>query len=253
MVAPSHSRDVIDRRPPSSWAPGWAQGTDNTNPHCRPGPGNLRGRWGRTKRWDYWSVLAGDITLAITYADVGYLGTATIWWADLATGTTGGRDGNLPLARGVSLPDRPGSAPLSYRGNQARVDIGDDPDGTTIKASWIEKASSSGPSGPRAPGSPRTASSSTGASPRSARNSPGTTTGTSRSDPGASTTRLEASMSPSPSVRPPQQDQRAGSGVRGPPGVRHLEWARHRRCRHRPPGRGHPGLRPRNPGPAGDW
>ena len=100
---------------------------------------NLRGRWGRTKRWDYWSILAGDLTVAITYADVDYLGMATIWWADLATGTTGGRDVNLPLARGVSLPDRPGSAPLTYRGKQARVDIADDPGGTTIAASWTDK------------------------------------------------------------------------------------------------------------------
>lgn len=101
--------------------------------------GNLRGVWGRTKRWDYWSILAGDLTLAITYADVDYLGMATIWWADLATGVTGGRDTNLALARGVALPDRPGTAPLTYRGKHAQLDIVDDPDGTTIEATWTEK------------------------------------------------------------------------------------------------------------------
>ena len=100
---------------------------------------NLRGGWGRTKRWDYWSILAGDLTVAITYADVDYLGMATVWWADLATGVTGGRETNLPLARGVSLPDRPGTAPLTYRGKHASVDIIDDADGTTIEAAWTEK------------------------------------------------------------------------------------------------------------------
>lgn len=100
---------------------------------------NLRGQWGRTKRWDYWSILAGDLTVAITYADVDYLGLATIWWADLATGTTGGREVTRPFARGISLPDRPGATPLTARTEHAAVDIVDDPDGTTIDATWTEE------------------------------------------------------------------------------------------------------------------
>lgn len=52
-----------------------------------------------TKRWDCWAVLAGDLTVAITYADVDYLGMATIWWCDLASGETGGKPIDLPLAR----------------------------------------------------------------------------------------------------------------------------------------------------------
>lgn len=100
---------------------------------------NLRGGWGRTKRWDYWAVLAGDLALAVTYADVDYLGMATIWWADLATGATGGRDVTLPLARGVALPDEPGTVPLTYRGAYASLDIVDGPDGTAIDATWTQK------------------------------------------------------------------------------------------------------------------
>ena len=42
---------------------------------------NLRGGWGRTKRWDYWCVLSADLVIAITYADVDYIGMATIWLA----------------------------------------------------------------------------------------------------------------------------------------------------------------------------
>lgn len=100
---------------------------------------NLRGRWGRNKRWDYWSILAGDLTIAITYADVDYLGMSTIWWCDLGTGTSGGKEINLPLARGVTLPDRPGSAPLRYRRGDTSVEIADDPGGTSIEATWTEK------------------------------------------------------------------------------------------------------------------
>lgn len=99
---------------------------------------NLRGRPLRTKRWDYWAVLAGDLVLAVTYGDVGYLGMATVWWADLDTGTEGGRDVPAPLGRGLHLPDLPGSEPLRARAKHLRLDLVDDPGGTTIGAHWDE-------------------------------------------------------------------------------------------------------------------
>ncbi|HMS88266.1 MAG TPA: DUF2804 domain-containing protein [Acidimicrobiales bacterium] len=105
---------------------------------------NLRGGWGRTKRWDYWAVLAGDLVVSITYADVDYLGLADLWWVDLATGETGGRPAPLPLGRGVFLPNRPGTWPLRHHVAGYRLDIVDEPaaDGrpaaTVITAEWTE-------------------------------------------------------------------------------------------------------------------
>ncbi len=99
---------------------------------------NLRGGWGRTKRWDYWAVLSADLAVAITYADVDYLGLATVWWADLRDGITGGVEPPLPLARGVALPELPGSEPLAYRGKSLTLDLVDDDTGTTITAAWTE-------------------------------------------------------------------------------------------------------------------
>lgn len=99
---------------------------------------NLRGSWARTKRWDYWCVLAGDLIVSVTYADVGYLGMANVWWLDPSTGATGGADSTLPFARGVSLPDRPGSEPLIYRGKASSMSLVDDAEGTTITAVWNE-------------------------------------------------------------------------------------------------------------------
>jgi hypothetical protein len=101
--------------------------------------GNLRGRWGRTKRWDYWAILAGDLAISSTYADVDYLGIADVWWCDLKTGVTGGASPTLPGARGVALPDRPGSAPLRHRSKAIDLAIVDDEGGTTITATWIER------------------------------------------------------------------------------------------------------------------
>ncbi|MCZ7631625.1 MAG: DUF2804 family protein [Microthrixaceae bacterium] len=68
-----------------------------------------------------------------------YLGIASIWWADLSTGATGGHEATTPLAQGVSLPDRPGTQPLTHRGRHSKIDITDDDRGTTITARWTER------------------------------------------------------------------------------------------------------------------
>ncbi len=100
---------------------------------------NLAGGWGRTKRWDYWAILAGDLVVALTYADVDYLGLASMWWVDLSTARSGGRDIAIPLARGFHLPERSGDEPLRYRGRSLRLDIADDAEGTSLCAEWRER------------------------------------------------------------------------------------------------------------------
>lgn len=111
---------------------------------------NLRGRRLRTKRWDYWAVLTGDLAVSVTYADIGYLGTATVWWADLTTGATGGREVVVPGGRGFGLPDLPGSAPLRFRSRHLDLDLvtdghGDgDGEGTTITGRWDERDGTEG-------------------------------------------------------------------------------------------------------------
>lgn len=98
---------------------------------------NLTGRWGRNKRWDYWAVLAGDVVMSLTYADVDYLGIADVWWADLTDGASGGRSVMVPLARGINLPDVSGTASLRMHRNAIDLSITDDTDGTThLRAAW---------------------------------------------------------------------------------------------------------------------
>ena len=111
---------------------------------------NLRGRRWRTKRWDYWAVLAGDLVVGLVYADVGYLGLASIWWADLGRGTSGGAQHLDPLARSISLPDVPGSEPLRLRTPTLRMDMTEDPDitsdtaGTRLVVDWTEASGAPG-------------------------------------------------------------------------------------------------------------
>lgn len=100
---------------------------------------NLRGGFGRTKRWDYWAVLADDFAFSAVYADVDYLGIVATWWADLVTGESGGREVTVPFARGLALPEEPGSAPLRWSGRGLELAISDDPDHTRLVASWSER------------------------------------------------------------------------------------------------------------------
>lgn len=103
---------------------------------------NLRGglgRWGRTKRWDYWAVLAGDLVISAVYADVDYLGTADVYWVDLETGRHGGASIATPAGAGLSLPERPGTAPLRVAKGPLHLEIGaDGPHGTRLAAHWAE-------------------------------------------------------------------------------------------------------------------
>ena len=105
---------------------------------------NLRGRKLRTKKWDYWGVLAGDLAIGLVYADVGYAGLASVWWGDLVSQETGGVDVVTPLARGVELPDTPGAAPLVLDHPKLRMRLSDDPDGTRLYARWTESDGSAG-------------------------------------------------------------------------------------------------------------
>ena len=100
---------------------------------------NLSGGWGRTKRWDYWAVLTDEVVVALTYADVDYLGIVAVWWCEHASGRTGGREIVVPLARGVSLPDLPGAQPLTFAHHHLGVGVVDDADGTSLTVRWRER------------------------------------------------------------------------------------------------------------------
>lgn len=68
---------------------------------------NLSRAWGRKKRWDYWAVTAPDLYVAMTYADVDYLGTASVWVCQPSTGLAVAVDKIVPFGRGFALPDEP--------------------------------------------------------------------------------------------------------------------------------------------------
>lgn len=98
---------------------------------------NLDGQHGRNKRWDYWAVLAGDLVISAVYSDIDHFGLADIWWADLATGATGGT-GALVSSDEVDLPERPGTAPLRLTHGDLDLALVDSERGTRLTATWRE-------------------------------------------------------------------------------------------------------------------
>ena len=98
---------------------------------------NLEGHLGSNKRWDYWAVLAGDLVVSAVCSNIDHFGLADVWWADLASGTTGGR-AILLASDQVTLPERPGTAPLRATQDGFDLTIVDDDRGTRLASTWTE-------------------------------------------------------------------------------------------------------------------
>lgn len=93
-----------------------AVGWSRTPLHTTELPG-----WGRTKRWEYWLVSSPTHSIALTVADIDYLGLTSIYLLE-----HGGHDltrtSMRPLAHGVHLPQSLGTGPVTALGPvRARV------------------------------------------------------------------------------------------------------------------------------------
>ena len=99
---------------------------------------------GRTKKWDNWAILAGDLIVSGVYADVDYLGTVDVSWIDINARTKGGRGFSTVDSRGITLPDVAGTTPLTAHHKNLTFAMHDDASGDTlIEATWTEKSGDS--------------------------------------------------------------------------------------------------------------
>jgi hypothetical protein len=96
--------------------------------------GRLRGSFARKKRWNYWGVLGQDFFLALTLADVDYLGLATASLVRLSTGELVERVAVTPFARKLCLPDAALGGYLRFDGRGLHVEMTDEPEGTLLVA-----------------------------------------------------------------------------------------------------------------------
>lgn len=101
---------------------------------------NQRGTWGRKKRWDYWSIQAGDLIISGVVAHLDFFGTSDIWWIDLGDERTGGRGIGAAKGTGFEVPDLAGSEPIAIRGKNYSFDMRDDEVGNThFDVRWTEE------------------------------------------------------------------------------------------------------------------
>ena len=96
---------------------------------------NLRGPWGRRKRWEYWCVTAPDLIVSTTYADVDYVGIASLWVLRPSDGLVVDLGRVIPLGRGLELPDAPGTGTMAFSSAELSVGIDERAEGTRLTAS----------------------------------------------------------------------------------------------------------------------
>ena len=112
--------DLCEGRRLSPAARGWAR-----HPMLRA---NLRGHWGRTKRWDYWCVITPEVIASLVYADIDYVGLATCWVLDRRTHQHTDATVIRPLARGFAMPEQvcTGTVSIDDRALALRIEELDD-------------------------------------------------------------------------------------------------------------------------------
>ncbi|MFH2007238.1 MAG: DUF2804 domain-containing protein, partial [bacterium] len=93
---------------------------------------NLRGAWGRKKRWEYWCVTTEDLLLSVTYADLDYLGLATVLFHDLRTGRSAEKGVLIPGAVGFRLSETVSGQSVRFRFPGLALDLVEEPDGTRL-------------------------------------------------------------------------------------------------------------------------
>ena len=95
---------------------------------------NLSRAYGRKKRWDYWLVMSDDVYVSITYADVDYLGTASVWIYEPSSDTATDVAKLVPFARGFALPEVPCTGTMLYEGGGTLIEIADRAGETRLRA-----------------------------------------------------------------------------------------------------------------------
>jgi hypothetical protein len=99
---------------------------------------NLRGPWGRVKRWEYWSVIGGGRTVAITYADVDYLGIAGLWCCDLTTGFEVEKSIAMPGAPGIELEAQVDHGTYRWDRMGLQLEIDEQSDRTVLRGGFTD-------------------------------------------------------------------------------------------------------------------
>lgn len=94
------------------------------------------GRWGRTKRWEYWNVTTPTHIMSLLVTSIDYAAVHEVWVYDRATQKTWGRMSMTVPARGVEFAPSLDTGPTRARARGLAVDIDPavDGSGTRVRA-----------------------------------------------------------------------------------------------------------------------
>jgi hypothetical protein len=101
---------------------------------------NLRGSRLRKKRWDYVCVASDEVAVGVIWADLDYLGLASITLIDLVTGETTTRGLPSPLGLGVRHAEWPNRMHARVRIPGLALAVDDEPSGTRLRFSLGARA-----------------------------------------------------------------------------------------------------------------
>jgi len=98
--------------------------------------GNLRGQWGRKKRWDYWCVTTDQHMVSFTYADIDYLGLASVAFVDFTEQRWIERTAVVPMALGFRQPETVGGCDIEIDRMGLSLAINERSTGTHLQATF---------------------------------------------------------------------------------------------------------------------
>ena len=128
---PTHEREItapVDLCTPQGRLNPQAVGWSRTPVHRCAMPG-----WGRRKKWEYWCITTPTHLIALTIADIDYLGLTSVYLLEYGQQEIT-RTALRPLAHGVRLPDSLATGPSAALG-PIRALIHDTDDATRLRFS----------------------------------------------------------------------------------------------------------------------
>lgn len=96
--------------------------------------GNLRGRWLRKKRFNYWAVTTDTHLFSVTVSNLDYAGVIFVYVLDFETKAFHEQTVLAPLGLGVQMPDVP-TGRIQFESSRMQVLMDDDGDHIVLKAS----------------------------------------------------------------------------------------------------------------------
>lgn len=92
---------------------------------------NLRGRFPRKKRWNYWCITTEEFLFSVTLSDIDYLGLAFVYFLDFNSGYFHEMTVPRLLARGCKLPDT-AEGNMEFRSSKLNLSFIQTPTGVKI-------------------------------------------------------------------------------------------------------------------------